>query len=228
MSLCQRNECDCCKTRAVYVLSNVCIGAVVIFSQNLYWITHQQCVPFQSSCCERDAHCGRETKLENIGLIKSPGLLCVCMGSIFSRVWYGSTGYGCQSCPWSAEQGKCFFSCLPVRAYCLLDREREKLWSCETGSAVPSRVSPLILHTQAESSIINHQSSIINLVLTHGIPPAFRDSVHIYRQTPSSQSRSYRVTQQRTDGVHFRESAGTGPVVLKVFHNGCCLFRHHL
>ena len=41
--------------------------------------------------------------------------------------------------------------------------------------------------------------------------------------TPSGQSRVYRVTQLRTDGVHCRESAGTGPVNLKVDSNGCCL-----
>ena len=49
-------------------------------------------------------------------------------------------------------------------------------------------------------------------MLTHGIPPAFRDGVHIYRQPPSGQSRVYRTTQLlRTDGV----DAGP-PVVLKV------------
>ena len=54
------------------------------------------------------------------------------------------------------------------------------------------------------------------MVLTHGIRPAFRDdSVHLQRQPPSGQSREYRVTQLRADGVHCRESTGTGPVVLK-------------
>ena len=73
----------------------------------------------------------------------------------------------------------------------------------------------------------------LNMLLTHGIPPDFRDDVHlcIYnRHTPSGQSRVYRVTQLlRTNGVHFRESAGTGPVNLKVVPNGCCLGRlgHH-
>ena len=33
---------------------------------------------------------------------------------------------------------------------------------------------------------------------------------------PSGQSRVYRVTQLRTHGVHCRESADTGPVILKV------------
>ena len=42
--------------------------------------------------------------------------------------------------------------------------------------------------------------------------------MHLYRHTPSGQSRVYRVTQLlRTDGcVHCRESVGTGPVVIKV------------
>ena len=55
----------------------------------------------------------------------------------------------------------------------------------------------------------------LKMVLTQGIPPDFRDGVHIYRQPPSGQSRLYRVTQLRTNGVHCRESAGTGPVVPK-------------
>ena len=46
---------------------------------------------------------------------------------------------------------------------------------------------------------------------------AFRDGVHIKHGQPTSgQSRVYRVTQLRTDGVPRRESVGTGPVVLKV------------
>ena len=56
-------------------------------------------------------------------------------------------------------------------------RSRLRIRSRETGSAVPSCVSPLI-------SILR-----LNLVLTHGIPPAFRDGVQLlYRQPPSSQS----------------------------------------
>ena len=81
-----------------------------------------------------------------------------------------------------------------------------EIWSRETGSAVPSRVSLLI-------SILR-----LNLVLTYGIPPEFRGGVHLFIyncHTPWGQSRVYRVTQLRTDGVHCRESAGTGPVNLK-------------
>ena len=36
------------------------------------------------------------------------------------------------------------------------------------------------------------------------------------------QSRVDRVTQLRTDRVHCRESAGTGPINLKVVPNECC------
>ena len=90
-------------------------------------------------------------------------------------------------------------------------------WPRETGSAIPSRVSLLI-------SILR-----LNLVLTHRIPPEFRGGVHLFilnRHTPSAQSRVYRVTQLRTDGVHCRESAGTGPVNLKVVRTGAALAGH--
>ena len=52
---------------------------------------------------------------------------------------YKSTGWACQSCPWPAEQGK--FPC---------SRSRLRIWFREKDLAVPSRVSLLILHTQAE------------------------------------------------------------------------------
>ena len=58
-------------------------------------------------------------------------------------------------------------------------RSRLRIWSCGTGSAVPSRVSLLI-------SILR-----LNLVLTYGIPPEFRGGVHLFvsnRHTPSGQS----------------------------------------
>ena len=72
---------------------------------------------------------------------------------------YKSTGLGCQSCSWSAEQRKRIFPC---------PRSRLRIWSRETGSVVPSRVSLPI-------SILR-----LNLVLTYGIPPDFRGGgVHI-------------------------------------------------
>ena len=58
----------------------------------------------------------------------------------------------------------------------------------------------------------------LNLVLTHGSArfPRWRPFNFLNRHTPLGQSRVYRVTQLRTDGVHCRESAGTGPVAFKV------------
>ena len=91
-------------------------------------------------------------------------------------------------------------------------RSRLRIWSRETGSAVPSRVSLLI-------SILR-----LNLMLAYGIPPEFRGGVYLFiynRHMPSGQSRVYRVAQLRTDGVHCRESAGTGPVNHKVVPNEC-------
>ena len=54
------------------------------------------------------------------------------------------------------------YSSVPVARTCL------RIWSRETGSAVPSRVSPLI-------SILR-----LNLALTYGIPPEFRGGVHLF------------------------------------------------
>ena len=72
------------------------------------------------------------------------------------------------------------------------------------------------LHTQAESGAYLRHSSR---------DPRRRPLIYLNRRTPSGQSRVYRVTQSRTDGVHCRESAATGPVNLKVVLNGCCLGR---
>ena len=47
-------------------------------------------------------------------------------------------------------------------------RSRLRIWSRETGSAVPSRVSLLV-------SILR-----LNTVLTYGIPPDFRGGVHLF------------------------------------------------
>ena len=83
------------------------------------------------------------------------------------------------------------------------------------GSPVPRQ--PAHLHTQAESGA---------LTFTGFLPiSAAASIIYLNRHTPSGQSRVYRVTQLRTDGVHCRESAGTRPVNLDVVPNGCCLGR---
>ena len=80
--------------------------------------------------------------------------LCKCFVCMY--VWselpteYESTCHGCQSCSWSAEQENYFF---PYPSTHLIIRSRE------TGSAVPSCVSPFVLHTQAESGAYSRESS---------------------------------------------------------------------
>ena len=95
-------------------------------------------------------------------------------------------------CLWSAEQGNELFS---------FPRSRLRIWFRDLRSAIPFRLSPLIiLHAQR-----------LNLVLT--FPPAFSRSVRQNRPAPSGQSRVYHVTQMHTDDVHHRESHVTCPVV---------------
>ena len=68
-------------------------------------------------------------------------------------------------------------------------------------------------------------SGLIWCLLTEFLPSSAAASIYLYknRHTPSGQSRVYRVTQLRTDDVHCRESAGTGPVNFKAVPNECCL-----
>ena len=108
--------------------------------------------------------------------------------------------YGCQSCSRSAEQGKQIFPC---------PRWCPRIWSRETGSSVPSPVNPHILQTQAESDwlVLNSRGSFRFQGRRPSIPSAAIGLVPI---------RVYRVTQMRTDGVHCRESADTGLVVIVI------------
>ena len=106
----------------------------------------------------------------------------------------------CQSCSWSAKQGNIFFSFL---------RSRLRIWTHETGSAVASCISLLIiLHTQVEPGTYSRDPSRF---------PHRRLFIYLKCHPPSSDS-GHRVTTQllRTDGVYCRESADTGPVLLKV------------
>ena len=82
------------------------------------------------------------------------------------------------------------------------------------GSPVPRQSAHL--HTQVESGAYLRNSSRV---------PLRRPFIYMKRHTPSGQFRVYRVTQLRTDGVHYRESTSTGPVNLEVVLNGCCLGR---
>ena len=81
------------------------------------------------------------------------------------------------------------------------ERERERVWSLvsldEFGRPVPRQ------HAHFPHSLQNSTTTVmLNLVLSYGIPSDFHDGLHIYRQTPSGQSRVYQITQLLTDVVH--------------------------
>ena len=79
----------------------------------------------------------------------------------------------------------------------LCARLRLRFWSRELGSAVPSRVSPLILHTQAESGAYL-TPPLIPLYATVSIRIAMR-----HRASPEF----IRPRNCITDGVHYQEQA---------------------
>ena len=86
-------------------------------------------------------------------------------------------------------------------------------------SGSPVSRQPAHLHTQAEFGAYLWDISQF---------PRRCPFIYLNRRTPSGQSRVHRVTQLRTDGVHCRESAGTGPVVLKVVPGtGAAFAGHH-
>ena len=82
-------------------------------------------------------------------MLKVPAV-CKCMYSHHMKQSIRSTGH--QSCSsWSQlNREKIIFPC---------PRSRLRIWSRETGSAVPSRVALLLLHTQAESGFYSRDSS---------------------------------------------------------------------
>ena len=92
----------------------------------------------------------------------------------------------------------------------------EYLVSRDMLSPVPRQ--PAHLYTQTGFGAYLRDSSRV---------PRWRPFIFLNRHTQSSQSRVYRIMRLRTDGVHCRESAGTGPVNVKVVPNGCCLGKSH-
>ena len=125
----------------------------------------------------------------------------------------GIKRYGCQSCSWPAGKKKGMFPC---------PRSRLRIWSRETGSAVPSRVGPLIPQTR------------LNIGAYSGVPllpPAFHNidydddydnGVHPYRQPPFIGPRKH-VPMAFAAKSPPRHRAGSPQGSSS--NNGCCLFR---
>ena len=67
------------------------------------------------------------------------------------------------------------------------------------------------------------------MALTHWIPPDFRGGVHLFILPHAiiGPAPSFFVTQLRTDDVNCRESAGTGPVIIKVVSVTGAAFKIH-
>ena len=122
----------------------------------------------------------------------------------------GSTGQGCKPCSWSAEKGKVFSLC---------PRSRRRIWSRKTGSDVPSRVSLLILQTQAEPGGYSWVS------------PAFRDGVIVHLFIPptaigsvpslSGRAIAYSLRSSLPRVRRHRDSSPQGSS-----SKGCCLFKY--
>ena len=88
-----------------------------------------------------------------------------------------------------------------------------RIWSRETGLAVPSRVRLLIPY-----------SGGIWCSLTGFLPISTAASIYLFKPPYAigSVPSLLRYAQLRTDGVHCRESAGTEPVSPWVVPNMCC------
>ena len=116
----------------------------------------------------------RQLLLEKRGTQKWIHLQYVCMVITYSKS-KDQPGKVANPARGQLNRGNVFFPC---------SRSRLRIWSRETGSAVPSRVSLLI-------SILRP-----NLMLTSGILPisAAASIYFLNRHTPSGQSRVYRVT----------------------------------
>ena len=122
--------------------------------------------------------------------------VCICVWSSLSADC-ASTGYGCQYCLWSAEQGKRSF---PWPCW------RLRVWSRKLGSVVPAGVNPLMFHTQPG----------FGAYVRDYIPPS-RFSLRFPLEPPCA----IRLVPSLSGHVHALPVAFTtenpqGPVVLKV------------
>ena len=101
--------------------------------------------------------------------------------------------------PTRGQLNRDFFPCL---------RSRLIIWSCETGSADPSSLSPLILHTEAETGVYSRDSPrFLRRWRLHIVPSTAIGSV------PSLSG--YHAIERRWCSLA-RVSTDKGPVVLKV------------
>ena len=132
-----------------------------------------------------------------VGMLKVPA---VCMVITYSRVWINRVRLPI------LQVAKNKYSPDPVRSREFGLARRVQPSRPAFSRPVPRQPAHL-QSTQAESGAYLRDSSRF---------PRRRPFIYLNRHTPSGQFRVYRVRQLRTDGVHCRESAGIGPIVLEV------------
>ena len=142
---------NCIRLPNLLVVS--CIRGKYIY---MYWYSTAVCIGLYTRY-QYIFYLGTCTFVHGLLLYNMHIYICVCVTTVVCvcRTMFVcmalTTGQGYQSCSWSAaEQGKWIIRC---------PRSRLRIWSSETGSVVPSRVSLLISILQAESSACLRDSS---------------------------------------------------------------------
>ena len=131
--------------------------------------------------------------------------VCVCMVITFSSL--GINQVWLPILLWSAEQGN---ECFPF------PRSRLRVWSRELGSAVPSRISLLGLHTQAESgAYIRDSTALSHFPLRFPLEPSCAIGL-----VPSLSGHAIALPMAFTTETRHRASSSQGSSI-----NGSFLFR---
>ena len=128
------------------------------------------------------------------------------VSSTFSRVWVNCVR--CQSCLWSAEEAKIIFSLSPFAPENLVSRQ---------------------VRPPRPASACSFFTVGLNLVLTHGILPAFRDGVHLFISStaigPVPSLSGYSIAYHWRSLPRVRWHRATGPQGSS--SNRLCLFRFY-
>ncbi|CAM9810680.1 unnamed protein product [Ascophyllum nodosum] len=129
------------------------------------------------------------------------------MVSTSSRVWINRVRKITNPARDQLGQEKWILSCL---------RSHLRIWSRKTSSAVPSRVSPLILHTQTKFGAYLRDYS----------RASHDDGVHTYR-LPSSTAVGLSGSSNCVPMAFTAESPPAQGQCTSSSSNGCCFFRFH-
>ena len=100
------------------------------------------------------------------------------------------------------------YVCMYVFSY---PRSRRRIWSSARGSAVPSRVSPPVLHAQTDSGAYSHEN-----------PPAFRGGVYLCNTV-----NRHRVSSEFIRSRNCVSMAFVAESLQDSSSNECCLFRDY-